>query len=165
MNKAIMIAGILSVQSGENPRNLGDRLLAFFSSDMDIAERYIEEQILRQARCDDAAGGIENGEGLSEVNSAIENLDFEMIAELKDMYIQIISREVDTQDLAKALKGSSTRLREKVFSNMAERATLLLSEDMKYMGPISDDDIMISQKKILKIVLRLEQSGDLVLEI
>ncbi len=86
---------------------------------------------------------------------------FEDIVLIDDRSIQKVLREVDTQELAKALKGVDTEVQEKIFRNMSKRAASLLREDMDFMGPIRLRDVEESQQKIVNIIRKLEESGDI----
>jgi flagellar motor switch protein FliG len=87
---------------------------------------------------------------------------FEDIVLLDDRSIQKVLREVDTSDLAKALKGVDVEVQEKIFRNMSKRASSLLREDMDFMGPIRLRDVEESQQKIVNIIRKLEESGDII---
>ena len=87
---------------------------------------------------------------------------FEDIVLLDDRSIQKVLREVDTQDLAKALKGVDAEVQEKIFRNMSKRAASLLREDMDFMGPIRLRDVEESQQKIVNIIRKLEEAGDII---
>lgn len=161
--KSLTLEGILGIQSGYNPRIIGDKLSAFLGRDIDLVGNYDDLQADDRAGNADDADGMESEMDPAEVNSIVEGFEFEKLVDMRDIYIQKVLRETDTQDLAKALKGSSAGLREKMFSNMAQRAALLLKEDMQYMGPIRKEDAIASQEKILNITLRLAESGCLIL--
>lgn len=87
---------------------------------------------------------------------------FEDIVLLDDRAIQKVLREVDNSDLAKALKSVDTEVQEKIFKNMSKRAANLLREDMDFMGPIRIKDVEDAQQKIVNIIRKLEESGDIV---
>ena len=87
---------------------------------------------------------------------------FEDIVLLDDRSIQKVLREVDSQDLAKALKGVDAEVQEKIFRNMSKRASSLLREDMDFMGPIRLRDVEESQQKIVNIIRKLEEAGDII---
>ncbi len=87
---------------------------------------------------------------------------FEDIVLLDDRSIQKVMREVDTQELAKALKGVDNEVQEKIFRNMSKRAASLLSEDMDFMGPIRLRDVEEAQQKIVNIIRKLEDAGEIV---
>lgn len=87
---------------------------------------------------------------------------FEDIVMLDDRAIQKVLREVDTAELAKALKSVDTEVQDKIFRNMSKRAAALLKDDMEYMGPIRMKDVEEAQQKIVSIIRKLEESGDIV---
>lgn len=87
---------------------------------------------------------------------------FEDIVLLEDRYIQRVLREVDTQDLARALKQVDPDVQEKIFKNMSKRAATLLKEDMEYMGPIRLKDVEEAQQKIVNIIRKLEEQGEII---
>ena len=87
---------------------------------------------------------------------------FEDIVMLDDRAIQKVLREVDTSELAKALKSVDTEVQDKIFRNMSKRAAQLLREDMEYMGPIRMKDVEEAQQKIVSIIRKLEEAGEIV---
>lgn len=87
---------------------------------------------------------------------------FEDIVLLDDRSIQKLLREVDQQELAKALKAVDTEVQDKIFRNMSKRAASLLKEDMEFMGPIRLKDVEESQQKIVNIIRKLEEQGEIV---
>jgi flagellar motor switch protein FliG len=87
---------------------------------------------------------------------------FEDIVMLDDRAIQKVMREVDSQELAKALKSVDTEVQDKIFRNMSKRAAGMLKEDMEYMGPVRLKDVEEAQQKIVSIIRHLEDTGDIV---
>ena len=87
---------------------------------------------------------------------------FEDIVKLEDRAIQRILREVDNKDLAMSLKGSNQEVKDKIFKNMSERARIMLTDDMEYMGPVRAKDVQECQSKIVGIIRMLESSGEIV---
>jgi flagellar motor switch protein FliG len=87
---------------------------------------------------------------------------FEDIVLLDDRSIQKVLREVDNQDLGKALKGVDAEVQEKIYRNMSKRAASLLREDMDFMGPIRLRDVEEAQQKIVNIIRKLEEAGDII---
>lgn len=69
----------------------------------------------------------------------------------------------DQQILAKALKGASTEVQDKIFRNMSQRAATMLKEDMEWMGPVRAQDVDVAQANLVKIVFRLSNNGDILL--
>lgn len=87
---------------------------------------------------------------------------FEDIVLLDDRAIQKVLREVDTAELAKALRGVEAEVQDKIFRNMSKRASALLKEEMEYMGPVRLKDVEETQQKIVSIIRKLEDQGDIV---
>lgn len=87
---------------------------------------------------------------------------FEDIVLLDDKSIQRVMREIDMQELAKALKAVDTDVQEKIFRNMSKRAAALLREDMEFMGPIRIKDVEEAQQKIVNTIRKLEEDGEII---
>jgi flagellar motor switch protein FliG len=87
---------------------------------------------------------------------------FEDIVMLDDRAIQKVMREVDSQELAKALKSVDTEVQDKIYRNMSKRAAGMLKEDMEFMGPIRLKDVEEAQQKIVSIIRHLEDTGEIV---
>ena len=88
---------------------------------------------------------------------------FEDILLVNDKGIQAVLKEVDNDELCLALKTASEPLKEKIFSNMSQRAADLIREDMQYMGPVRLSDVEAAQQRIVDVVRRLEDSGEIVI--
>ena len=88
---------------------------------------------------------------------------FEDILLVNDKGIQAVLKEVDNEDLSLALKTASQELKDKIFKNMSERAAQLIQEDMQYMGPVRVSDVEAAQQKIVDIVRRLEDAGEIII--
>ncbi|MFZ4429101.1 MAG: flagellar motor switch protein FliG [Phycisphaerales bacterium] len=89
---------------------------------------------------------------------------FEDILKVNDKGIQAVLKEIENSDLSLALKTASEPLKEKIFKNMSERAAALIKEDMQYMGPVKVSDVESAQQRVVDIVRRLEESGDVIVE-
>lgn len=87
---------------------------------------------------------------------------FEDIVIIDDRSVQRVLREVESQDLALALKGASTEVSQKIFSNMSQRASDMLREDIEFMGPVRLRDVEEAQQRIVNIIRKLEDSGEIV---
>jgi len=88
---------------------------------------------------------------------------FEDIVMLDDRSIQKVLREVDSGELAKALKSVDEEVQDKVFRNMSKRAAGMLKEDMEFMGPIRVKDVEEAQQKIVSIIRKLEEAGEIII--
>lgn len=88
---------------------------------------------------------------------------FDDIMEIDDKGIQTILREVQSDSLILALKGSTAELREKVFKNMSTRAAEMMREDLESKGPVRLSEVEAQQKQILQIVRRLADEGQIMI--
>ncbi|MCL2330524.1 MAG: flagellar motor switch protein FliG [Phycisphaerae bacterium] len=89
---------------------------------------------------------------------------FEDILLVDDRGIQAVLKEVDNTELTLALKTASEEMKEKIFRNMSERAVSLIKEEMDYMGPVRLSDVESAQQRIVDVVRRLEDAGEVVLQ-
>ncbi|HWR40402.1 MAG TPA: flagellar motor switch protein FliG [Patescibacteria group bacterium] len=87
---------------------------------------------------------------------------FEDIVLLDDRSLQLVLREIESKDLALALKASSTEVSEKVYKNMSKRASEMLREEIEFMGPVRIRDVEEAQQKIVNVIRRLEESGEII---
>lgn len=88
---------------------------------------------------------------------------FDNINELDDRSVQLLLREVQSETLIIALKGTSQDLKDKIFKNMSTRAAEALKEDLEAKGPVRLSEVEAEQKEILKIVRKLVDEGQIVL--
>ncbi len=90
---------------------------------------------------------------------------FEDVVNIQDKDIQKILREVDRKDLALSLKIVDEKLKEKILSNMSERAADLLKEELQYMGMVKLKEVETAQARIIDVVKALEESGEISLNL
>ena len=88
---------------------------------------------------------------------------FEDILSLDDRAIQRVLRDVDNNDLAIALKGTTEDVQNVIFKNMSSRLAAMLQEDMEFMGPVRMKDVEEAQQKIVNIIRKLEDAGEIVI--
>ncbi|HUU95045.1 MAG TPA: FliG C-terminal domain-containing protein, partial [Phycisphaerae bacterium] len=88
---------------------------------------------------------------------------FEDILRVEDRGIQAVLKEIDNDELALALRTASDELKDKIFSNMSERAAQLIKEEMEFMGPVRVSDVEGAQQKIVDVVRRLEDAGEIII--
>lgn len=88
---------------------------------------------------------------------------FDNLIDVDDRGIQVLLREVPTEQLQLALKGADEQLKEKILGNLSKRAAEMLLDDMEAMGPIRISEVESAQKEILTIARRLSDSGEIVL--
>lgn len=88
---------------------------------------------------------------------------FEDLLQVQNTHFRDILQNVDNQVLIKALKTSTEEMKNKIFSNLSERASEMLREDMEVMGPIKLSDVEEAQQEVIKTAKRLESEGRIVL--
>ena len=88
---------------------------------------------------------------------------FEDITQLDDRSVQLVLRQVDTKDLAVALKGVRADVRQLILKNMSERAAQNLVEEIDMLGPVRLKSVEEAQGGIVRVIRALEESGQLVL--
>lgn len=88
---------------------------------------------------------------------------FEDVVKLHDVSIQKVLREVDTKDLALAMRGANQDVNSRIFKNMSKRAAEMLKEEIDYMGPVRLRDVEQAQQKIVNVIRKLEESGEIVI--
>jgi flagellar motor switch protein FliG len=149
-------------------------------------ERVLENKLSQMALHDFSAGGgvdaivqILNGVDRSTEKTILESLElqdpelaeeikkrmfvFEDIVSLDNRSIQRVIRDVETNDLALALKVASEEVREVIFRNMSKRMSETFKQDMEFMGPVRLRDVEEAQQRIVGIIRRLEESGEIVI--
>lgn len=102
-----------------------------------------------------------SSETFTELNKRI--FMFEDIVLLDDRSIQRVLREVDSVELAKALEGADSEVCDKIYRNMSKRAATMLKEEMEFLGPLSIKDVYEAKRKIVSVIRRLEEGGDIVI--
>ena len=88
---------------------------------------------------------------------------FEDILSLDNRSIQRFLREVDNNLLAVALKGATEEVQKVIYSNMSKRLAEMIREDIEYMGPVRLKDVEEAQQKIVNIIRKLEDAGEIII--
>ena len=108
-------------------------------------------------------------ESLEEVDpEMVENIrkmmfTFEDLCALEGRSIQMVLREVNNDSLTMALKTASEEIKAKIFANMSSRAADMIKDDLEAMGPVRLSEVETMQQTIVKIAMKLEEEGKLVL--
>ena len=121
---------------------------------LNAADRGTERRVLEELE-------IENGDLVDEIRRKM--FVFEDIIKLDKRAIQRVLKEVDNADLTVALKNSTDELRNLIFANMSKRLTDMIKEDMEYMGPVRVRDVEEAQQKIVNVIRKLQDSGDIII--
>ena len=112
----------------------------------------------------------------SEILDSLEEVDPDMVEDIRKMMftfedlcaldgrsIQMILREVNNDSLTMALKTASDEIKDKIFANMSSRAADMIKDDLEAMGPVRLSEVEAMQQTIVKIAMKLEEEGKLVL--
>lgn len=179
---------ILSSLPPERQVDVAKRIATMDRTSPDVlkdVERILERKLSSMASQDfTSAGGVDsiveilNRVDRSTERTIMENLEvqnpelaeeikrrmfvFEDIVLLDDRSLQLVLREIESKDLALALKASSAEVSSKVYKNMSKRAADMLREEIEFMGPVRIRDVEEAQQKIVNVIRRLEDSGEIV---
>ena len=88
---------------------------------------------------------------------------FENLVALDGRSLQLILREVSNDSLTLALKSASDEMKEKIFANMSSRAGDMIRDDLDAMGPVRLSEVEAMQPTIVKIAMKLQDEGKIVL--
>ena len=88
---------------------------------------------------------------------------FEDILLLDDRAIQRVLRDVENSDIAMALKSANEEVQNAIFNNVSKRLVVMIKEDMEFMGPVRMKDVEEAQQKIVGIIRKLEDAGEIVI--
>ena len=122
--------------------NLSKRLAAMIKEDMESLE-------------------IEEPELADEIRKKM--FVFEDILLLDDRAIQRVLRDVENSDLGVALKGANEDVQNAIFNNLSKRLAAMIKEDMEFMGPVRMKDVEEAQQKIVSVIRKLEDAGEIVI--
>lgn len=90
---------------------------------------------------------------------------FEDLSRLQATDLQRVMREVESSALAVAMKSASEPLREKIFAAVSKRAAESLRDEISLLGPVRLKDVENAQDGIIQVVRRLEEEGQISLDL
>jgi flagellar motor switch protein FliG len=88
---------------------------------------------------------------------------FDDLVEVDDVSVQALLREISSETLLLALKGSDEAVKEKFFKNMSKRAAEMLRDDLDAKGPVRVSEVEVAQREILAVARRMADEGQIVL--
>ena len=88
---------------------------------------------------------------------------FADITLLEDRAIQLVLRGVEMSSLATALKGAADEVREKILTNLSERARENLIEEIDLLGPVRVSVVEESRAAVVQAIRQLEETGQIVI--
>ena len=87
---------------------------------------------------------------------------FEDIINLDNKAVQLFLREIESHDLALALKSATEDVSERIFENMSKRMQEVLKEEIEFLGPVKLRDVEEAQQRIVSVIRRLEDEGEII---
>jgi len=88
---------------------------------------------------------------------------FEDLVLVDNQGFQKVLRKIETKELAMALKAASDEVKEKVFSNMSERAAEILNEEVEAMGSVRMSEVAVAQQAVTRIIQDMEAKKELII--
>jgi flagellar motor switch protein FliG len=88
---------------------------------------------------------------------------FEDLQKLDSSAIQALMRAAEKDKMPIALKGASDPLKDLFFSNMSERASKLLKEEIAAMGPVRLKDVEEAQSYLVSVAKDLAARGEIII--
>jgi len=143
-----------------------------------FAESVISADMSKTGGIEALAEILNNANKITEksILSQLEELDPELAMEIKskmfvfeditlidDRGVQKILKHIDKKDLSLALKAADEAVKQKIFSNMSERAGQLLKEDLEFLGPVRLKEVEDAQRRIVEVIKQLEEEGEIVI--
>ncbi len=121
---------------------------------LNLCDRKVEQNILEKVEEQNA----ELAESIRELMLVFDDLE-----KIDDKGIQLILKDVNTEELSLALKTASDALKQKIFNNMSQRAVKILKEDMESRGPVKVSEVEEAQQHIVRIARKLDEEGKIVI--
>ena len=150
----ILASQLEGVSKGKETSVMAAGGIKILADILNVADRSTEKEIL-------GAMQDENPEVANQVKQLL--FVFDDILKLDDRAVQRILREVDTNDLALALKASDDDIKNKILVNVSERAAEMIQEEIEYMGPKRLSEVEAAQLRIIEVIRNLEEAGEIVI--
>ncbi len=121
---------------------------------LNLIDTTAEKNILQSLEAEDA-----------DLAAEIKNMMFvfDDLMLLDDRSVQRLLKEIETKDIAVALKATSDEVKNKIFANVSERVAVMIQEEMEFMGPTRLSDVEAAQGRIVEAVRSLEEEGQIII--
>lgn len=147
-----VLKGQLDMAKGKSGRTFnGTKMIAEI---LNQCERSTEQSILEKIEG-------QNGSLAESIRELM--LVFDDLEKIDDKGIQMILKELSTEDLSLALKTASDILKEKIFKNMSQRAVQILKEEIETRGAVKVSDVEAAQQNIVRVARKLDEEGKIVI--
>lgn len=147
-----VLKGQLDIGKGREGKTFqGTKIIAEI---LNLCERGTEQNIIEKIE----GQNEELAESIRELMLVFDDLE-----KIDDRGIQLILKELSTEDLSLALKTASDELKEKIFRNMSQRAVQILKEEMETRGPVKVSDVEVAQQNVVRVARKLDEEGKIVI--
>ena len=177
---ASQAAAVVSALAPEKQADVAKRIAMMDRTSPDVikeVEKILEKKLASLVNQDyTIVGGVDsivnilNTVDRSTEKHIMENLEIEEpeladedILLLDNRAIQTVLREVENNELAVALKNANEDVQKVIFDNLSSRLASMIKEDMEFMGPVRLKDVEDAQQKIVNIIRKLEDAGEIVI--
>ena len=162
----LYLDSMLSIQGGDNPALIEESLKSYMPSeitpDLIKAKADIEKNDLEKSEADwEKLLGREFPIENTRKEYGIITLVDRILTEMSDAEIQRLLRDIDNRDDATLMKGLSGKALQRIHDNLSPRLAAMLLEDYDFSGPINIHQIGDVATKVLRIMLSLEEHGEL----
>ena len=160
----VYLEGILSMQEGDNPHVIVEKLLAMVPEAVEKVYWDKDEEAFIEAPHMEKGFDVSELESLYEGEVAVgtDSPDYYLfkiadlaLSSLDERSMQRLLRDVQNSDLTVAMKGLSGKARHNILDNVSTRLAVMLAEDMRFMGPVRLVDVRDAIIKIYSIMIKL----------
>jgi AraC family transcriptional regulator len=159
LSRILIKEGIMSIQIGEYPWVVREKLSSFFGEDFseEINRHFETDSTNKAAKINRLVREIENLKPYSEATSLLEN----ELKKLDKRSMQRVLREVDIVELAIGIKGASGAIQCKIFEGLPRNSVLILIEIYELIGDIKVPEIVDAQSRIIGQIKKLKADGEI----
>lgn len=159
LERVLILEGILSIQAGEHPLLLSERLLSYFGEDLaqEAETRILPSYTLQVRVGKDFIEAVQDAESLSASTGILED----PILKIDHRSLQRILREVPMEDIANALKGAGGKTVSKILGNLPLKTRALIIQELSAHSPVSPSHVIEAQNRFIEIMLRLRAEGEI----
>jgi AraC-like DNA-binding protein len=159
LERLLITEGILSIQAGENPILIREKLSSYFGEEFaDEIDNFFGNDL--DSKNEKIQSYIDTVKDLAPFSSSTSLLEAP-IQKLDDRSLQRLLREIDIQDLLLALKGASGKVQEHVIKNISKKVAFILVEELSSLKQPVPHQIIESQHKVLEIMLKLRADKEI----
>ena len=156
LERCLILEGVLAIQNSTHPKIVKELMMSFLGEDgQKIFEAEFEQKSDQQLKA-----FLKNIKDTTPPSAPASKLDSEII-KLDNSEIHTFLKEINTSDLAKALKGLSGKTQLKIFTGMPEKAAAVLQEEIAYTDLVDETEIQAVYNKIETILNDLKTRGEI----